>query len=138
MSLDTTKIIRATERMLTITLRMAVTDDMDARRRELISAFERMATDLGKIASSKWHYATNVAHIHEAVRGLHMEAAQADERRCGAFAHMGSEMAVLTHLHALASALGFILSDAATARVDPDDIDAMTAVEGIEVMRAAE
>jgi len=138
MTLDTTKIIRATERMLTITLRMAVTDDMDGRRKELIAAFEAMATDLGKIASSEWHPATNVAHVHDAVRRLHTEAVQADERRCGTFTHLGSKTAVLTHLHALAAHLGFILSEADTADLTPEDEIARRYAEGHETREAAE
>ena len=135
MTLNTRTIISATERMLTITLRMAVTDDMDGRRKDLIAAFETMATDLGKIASSEWHPATNVAHIHDAVRKLHTEAVQADERRCGTFTHLGSETAVLTNLHALAAVLGFVLSDAATADI-PEDESARRYAEGAERMAA--
>lgn len=137
MTLNTRTIISATERMLTITLRMAVTDDMDGRRKDLIAAFEAMATDLGKLASSEWPPATNVAHIHEAVQRLHTEAVQADERRCGTFTHLGSETAVLTNLHALAATLGFTLSDAATADIPEDEI-ARRYAEGHEHRSAAE
>lgn len=137
MSLNTTKIIRATERMLTITLRMAVTDDMDGRRKELIAAFEAMATDLGKLASIEWRPATNVAHIHDAVRRLHTEAVQADERRSGTFAHLGSETAVLTHLFALAAVLGFTLFDADASDTTPEDEIAQRHAEG-HMQEAAE
>lgn len=136
MSLDTTKIIAATEKLYTLTKRAAVSDCRDVRRDEVLGRFRLLATDLSKLVDAigrpDWETA------HEAVVNLHTAACVAEERRLAPFTHLGSETAVLTNLHALAAILGFALSDAATARVDPDDIDAMTAVEGVEVMRAAE
>ena len=136
MSLDTAKIIHATEKLYTLTKRSAVSDCRDIRRDEVLGRFRLMATELGNLVDSvarpDWEMA------HEAVVHLHTAACMAEERRLAPFTHLGSETAVLTNLHALAAILGFALSDAATARVDGDDIDAMSSVEGNDMRVAAE
>jgi len=114
-------IIRTTERLYTITKRAAVSDDRDTRRAEIVARFKDMCTALGKIASPK--LSRDWVAVHDAVVLLHTEAVQADERRQATFAHAGSEAALVTSLYALASALGFVVSDAATAAQDDDGAD---------------
>lgn len=138
MTMNLSDIISATEAMLTLAKRAAVSDDIDARRAELLQRFDAMATDLGKIAlrfkPTDWE---NV-QLQVAIHALHTEAIHADERRSGTFAHLGSETAVLTNLCRLAAVLGYTLEDAATAPVDePEDIAARIHAEGHQ-MEAAE
>jgi hypothetical protein len=115
MSLDTKTIIRATERMLTLAKRAAVSDDRDTRRAELVAVFSRLSADLGKVVTTYRAVNWENVGLQTAIHALHTEAVQADERHCGTFTHLGSETAVLTNLRALAATLGFVLSDAATA-----------------------
>jgi hypothetical protein len=112
---NTKAIIRATERMLTLAKRAAVSEDRDTRRAELVAVFSRLATDMGKVITTFRAVNWENVGLQTAIHALHTEAVQADERRCGTFTHLGSETAVLTNLHALAAVLGFVLSDAATA-----------------------
>lgn len=138
MSLDTTKIIRATERMLTAVTRCAVTEERTERRQSVVNLFCMLATDLGKIASPLPRTFWEEHTAFYAVQKLHAEAVQADERRSGTFTHLGIETAVLTNLHALAAVLGFVLSDAATADTTPEDEIARRYAEGHETREAAE
>lgn len=136
MSLDTTKIIRATERMMTAVTRCAVTEERTERRQSVVNLFCMLATDLGKIASPLPRTFWEEHTAFYAVQKLHTEAVQADERRSGTFTHLGSETAVLTNLCALAAVLGFTLSDAATADI-PEDESARRYAEG-HMQEAAE
>lgn len=122
------QLIRHTERLDTIAIRLAYTHDRDARRADLIEAFKVMCTDIGKLATrfrpAEW--ATMQTHMSE----LRWNAVKADEARSATFAHVGAEAALLTSLHAFAAVLGFVLADAATAAGEPEDMEAMSAVEG--------
>jgi hypothetical protein len=129
--MNTTCIIRHTERLDTIAIRLAYTHDRDARRDELIDAFKAMCTDIGKLATqfrrADWNY------IQTRVSELRWNAVKADEARVATFAQVGTEAALVTSLHAFAAVLGFTLADAATASDDttnPDDETARDAVEG--------
>lgn len=125
-------LIRHTERLDTIAIRLAYTHDRDARRAELIDAFRAMCTDIGKLATpfGPADWGTVQARVSE----LRWNAIKADEARCATFAHVGSEMALLTSLHAFAAVLGFVLADAATAELEtitpPEDEPARDFVEG--------
>lgn len=132
----TETLIRHTEKLDTICYRLMRPADRDQRRTELVKAFEAMATDLGKLAIATDR--PNWGAVHGAMMNLRIAAANADESRLDTFAHVGAEAALLTSLYAFASVLGFILDDAATAPADVDDDDAMAAVEGHDVLRAAE
>lgn len=132
MAMNTTAIITASERMLTLSKRAIVSDDRDTRRNAILGVFGKLATDMGKIAVSIG--TPNWGGVVMAAYDLHTEACNADERRCGTFAHAPSEMALVGTLHGFAAVLGFTLADAATADIDHDDEAAQEAVE----MRAAE
>lgn len=120
MTLNTRTIISATERMLTLTRRAAVSDEAHNRHDEIVAAFLDMATECGlfaeRIDRPDW------VRWNPKLIALHTEASQAEERRCGTFAHAPSEMALLTSLRAAAMVLGFTLSDAATADTPEDEI----------------
>jgi hypothetical protein len=128
MTLNTRTIIRATERMLTLAKRAAVSEDRDTRRAELVAVFSRLATDMGKVITAFRAVNWENVGLQTAIHALHTEAVQADERRCGTFTHLGSETAVLTNLHALAATLGFILSDA--DNLTPEDEQSRRYAEG--------
>lgn len=139
MSLDAKRIITASERIMTLAKRAIVSDDRDTRRQEIVTEFEAMATDLGKIASPAGR--PNWGGIVMASYDLHTVAVEADERRCGTFTHLPSEMSLMGKLSVFAAVLGFTLEDAATAPVpahDVDDTDDMCAVEGHGKLEAAE
>src|SRR5690606_38562101 len=104
-ALNTATIITTSERMLTLAKRAIVSDDRDTRREEIIATFEGLATDLGKLACRRIH-PTNWGGVVMAAYDLHSEAVNADERRSGTFAHLGSETALLTSLHAFSAVLG--------------------------------
>lgn len=129
MAMNTLSIIRHTERLDTICIRLARPADQDQRRQDLVVAFERMATELGKIASPcgrpDWH------RVQTAMHNLRWAAVHADEARVATFAQLGTEAALVGSLHAFAAVLGLTLADAATAATDELDDDlAMAAVEG--------
>lgn len=127
--MNTAAIITASERMLTLSKRAAISNEPDTSRNALLSTFGKMATDIGKIASS--FRAPNWSNIdlQSAIYRLHTEAVHADEHRSGTFVHVPSEMALVTALHGLSACLGFVVSDAATAQTDEHDEAAMAAVE---------
>lgn len=132
--MNTPAIIHASEKLYTVTKRAAVSDDRDARHIEIVERFKRLATTLGKVATQ--FRTPDWMAVHEAVVHLHTEAVQADERRQATFAHVGSEAALVTSLHSLAAALGFVLADAATAAEDAANDDAAAAA--VEHREAAE
>jgi hypothetical protein len=140
MAMNTPAIIFQAERLYTLTKRAAVSDDRDARRAEIVERFQRLATILGKIATKfrepEW------MNVHERVVFLHTEAVQADERRQATFVHAGSEMALLTALHALAAALGFVLhdvdADTGSADAEADEAHDDAAMASVEHREAAE
>lgn len=134
--MNTQAIITASERMLTLTKRAAVSDDADARREQIKSDFLRLATELGLIAL--WFRPPTWTAWPVVIECLHTEAAQADERRFGTFAHAPSEMALLTTIRAAGMVLGFTLADAATALDEPEDEAAMVFAEGADLRAAAE
>ncbi|MGV8950118.1 MAG: hypothetical protein ACOH2M_03370 [Cypionkella sp.] len=125
--MNTAVIVKHTERLDTLCLRLIRPSDQDTRRKELIASFELMATDCGKIATRFRH--PDWARIYTAMAALRMEAVCADESRSATFAHAGAEMALVTSLHGFAATLGFILEDAATAANDIEDDEAMAHVE---------
>jgi hypothetical protein len=128
MTLDTTKITHACEKMLTLTRRAAVSDDAHTRHEQIIAKFLAMATECEMVAERI--DAPDWVRWNPKLIALHTEAAQAEERRCGTFAHAPSEMALLTTLRAAAMVLGFILSDADTADLTPEDEQARRYAEG--------
>ncbi|WEJ60197.1 hypothetical protein [Devosia sp. FJ2-5-3] len=138
MPLDTALIVRHTEKLDTIAIRLARPADQDALRQQMIDGFKAMATDIGKMvtvyADPAWSMMQGKMH------DLRWAAVQADESRAATFSHVGAEMALLTALIAFASGLGFTLEDAATAPIPApvDDNDAMCAVEGHDMKVAAE
>lgn len=132
--MNTQAIITASERMLTLTRRAAVSDDADARRDQIKADFLRLATELGLIA--QWFRPPTWTAWPVAIECLHTEAAQADERRSGTFAHAPSEMALMTTLRAAGMVLGFTLADAATALDEPEDEAARRYAEGAERIAA--
>ena len=125
-------LIRHTERLDTIAIRLVYTHDRDTRRAELIDAFKVMCTDIGKLATQfrppEWDA------VQTRMSELHWNSVKADEARCASFAHVGAEMALLTSLHGFAAVLGFVLADAATAEIEtitpPEDEPARDFVEG--------
>lgn len=127
-------IISASERMLTLAKRAIVSDDRDTLRNAILGVFGKMATDIGKMAVST--HPTNWGGVVMAAYDLHTEACNAEERRCGTFAHAPSEMALVGSLHAFAAVLGFELADAATAPADEIEDDA--AMAHVEMWAAAE
>lgn len=132
--MNTALIIRHTERLDTICIRLARPADQEQRRKDLVAAFEKMATELGKIVSPcgrpDWR------HLQQTMHNLRWAAVQADEGRISTFAHVGAEMALLTSLRAFAAVLGFTLADAATAPADEIEDDA--AMAHVEHREAAE
>lgn len=131
--MNTAILIRDTERLETICIRLERTSDQERRRKELVFAFEKMATDLGKLAIP--YSRPDWGKTHSAVSRLRWAAVQADESRIDTFTHVGAETALVTSLHSLAAALGFILEEAAGAI---HDAKTMVAVEGRDVGVAAE
>lgn len=139
MSLDTTKIIQACEGMWTASKRVQFSALRDDHRDAILSKFEALCTDLGKIATKTGR--PDWLRVQIAVGELHSNAIADEEARSGTFTQIGAELRLVTSLHALAVNLGLWIEDAATApacEAEPDDGLAMAAVEGIEVMRAAE
>lgn len=142
MSLDTTKIIHACEKMWTYSKRVQFAHLRDDHRMKLLNTFEVLATDLGKIVTRfgkpDW------LRVQIAVTDLHSAAISDEEARAGTFHLIGSEMALVTSLHGLAANLGCTLEDAATAHVEalnPEDEQARLYAEGhgkVEVLDAAE
>lgn len=133
MSLDTTKIIRACEKMRTLTMRAAISADRDTHRDAILETFGQLATDLDKIATSfrpaEWG-------IELAVGNLHSAAVYAEETSSETFAPIGGQAALVTSLHAFAATLGFVLSDADTADLTPEDEQARRYAEGAARMAA--
>lgn len=125
-------IIRATEKLYTLTKRAAVSERYQDHRERALVVFEDLATNLGKIATRIG--APDWLMVMEKVHFLHTEAVQAEERRSGTFTHIGSETALVTSLHALAAVLGYALADIEAAA---DDDAALAAVEGGEPVREA-
>lgn len=117
-----TTLIRHTEKLDTLRIRLARPADVEARRQEIVAQFEAMATDLGKIASPigrpEW------SGIPDAVKNLRWAAVGADEAKVATFHHVGAELALASALHAFAAVLGYRLDDAA-------DDHARGAVEGL-------
>jgi hypothetical protein len=137
--MNTTHLIRHTERLDTLCYRLMRPADQEQRRVEIVQAFEAMATDLGKIAIGtdrpQW------GAIHAAMMELRIASVNFDESRIGDFKHVGAEAALVTALHAFASKLGFILEDAGGTPAWIDDDAARAAVEGLDgpvVREAAE
>lgn len=116
-----TTLIRHTEKLDTLCIRLARPADIEARRQEIVAQFEAMCADIGKIASPigrpEW------SGIPEAVKNLRWAAVGADEAKVATFHQIGTELALATALHAFAAVLGYRLDDAA-------DGDARVAVEG--------
>lgn len=117
-----TTLIRHTEKLDTLCIRLARPADIQARRQEIVAQFEAMCTDIGKIASPigrpEW------SGLHLAIHNLRWAAVGADEAKVATFHHVGAELALTTALHAFAAVLGYRLDDAA-------DADARGAVEGV-------
>lgn len=138
--MNTTLIIRHCEKLWTAIKRCGVSEFQDERRREVLMAFERMATDLGKLARA--YAPADWNKVHEKVHLLHSEAVTAEERAVGTFAHAGSVSALVGPLHALAHTLGYRLSDVdcpAEEAAEPVTDDATRShVEHHEVRDAAE
>tara|TARA_R110000851_G_C13100092_1_gene568105 strand:+ start:6598 stop:7005 length:408 start_codon:yes stop_codon:yes gene_type:complete len=122
-----TQIIAHAERLYTISKRVAVSDDAQARRDDLVVEFGSLATEIGKIAQRRWK--PDWTRVQMAIVDLHSAAVYADERRSGTFVRLGDETVLVTSLAALAACLGFVLDDAATAPTDEHDEAAMAAVE---------
>lgn len=137
MPLDTDKIIHACEKLYTQTKRLTYTDDRDGCREQIVDTFKAMATDLGKLAVPD--LLQDWSRVHLASMDLHSAAIQAEAARAGTFKHVGCEAALLQSLIAFAAVLGFILEDAATARIDttPEDEIARRYAEG-HMQEAAE
>jgi hypothetical protein len=125
--MNTRRIIRASERIMTLAKRAIVSDDQDTRRDQILSCFCNLASDLDKMVDVAGR--PNWGGVVMASYDLHTAACNAEERRSGTFAHAGSEMALVGSLHAFAAVLGFTLSDAGTAPTDTEDEAAQMAVE---------
>lgn len=128
MSLDTARIISATERMWTLSKRAWLSSTRDDHREALIEAFDKLCTDLGKMTVECGKADWMRAQI--AVTDLHSAAVADEEARAGTFTQIGSELRLSVALHGLATNLGFTL--------EPIDDAAQAEVEGHGMRSAAE
>ena len=126
--MNTQAIIRCTERLYTLVKRASVSTNRDDHREAIMARFSDLASDLGKLVTVMGR--PDWQRVHLQLVDLHSAAVHADEARTGTFAHIGSETALLTSLHAFAATLGFTLSDAATADTTPEDEIARRYAEG--------
>ena len=137
MSLDTTKIIHACEKMWTDAKRANASALRDDHRDAVMATFAALCTDLGKLTvqfkQPDW------MRVQYAIAELHTQAVSDEAARAGTFTQIGSELRLAQALVGLAINLGATLEDAATAPAhDVDDAEAMAAIEGHDVLRAAE
>lgn len=125
--MNTTLIIRAAERMNTLCIRAAYSDEPDARRGRLVEEFNRLTEDMGKMTSPfsrpAWSEVVGQTSL------LLVEAVRADEATIGAMIPAGHVAVLATRLVLLADAFGMTLADAATAPAEADDEAAAAAVE---------
>lgn len=130
--MDLPPIIRSAERMNTLCLRAAYSDEVDERRRSLVTEFERLATSLGKLTSPNGR--PNWSEVAGQASLLLVEAAKAIEASSGTMVPVGHISVISTRLRILASAFGLHLEDAATADTAPltrpEDEPARDHVEG--------
>lgn len=125
--MNTDTIIRATEKLYTLTKRLSYAEDRDGCRADIIDTFKAMATDLGKLAVPE--LMPDWLRVHLASMDLHSAALQAEASRIGTFNQAGCEAALSMSLISLAANLGFIIEDA-------DDDAAMAHVEGARLEAA--
>lgn len=126
--LDTDKIIRATERMWTLSKRAWLSSTRDDHRDAMIDAFKALCTDCGKLATK--FKPADWMRVQIAVTDLHSAAVADEEARAGTFTQIGSELRLSVALHGLATNLGFTL--------EPIDDAAQAEVEGHGMRSAAE
>lgn len=133
--MNLSRIITVAQRMNTLCIRAAYSNEIEDRRRHLVQEFNCLAEDLGKITSANgrpdWTETTGQVAL------LLVEAIRADEASFDGFQPIGHVAVVDTRLALVANALGLRLEDAATAPVEPEDEDAMAAVEGGRIVREA-
>lgn len=130
--MDLPPIIRSAERMNTLCLRAAYSDEVDERRRSLVTEFERLATSLGKLTSPNGR--PNWSEVAGQVSLLLVEAVKADEATIAGMTPVGHIAVVQTRLMLVANAFGLRIEDAATADTYPltrsEDEPARDHVEG--------
>lgn len=130
--IDLPSLVRAAERMNTLCLRAAFSNEPDDRRRALVTEFNALATSLGKLTSGcnrpDW------SEVPGQVSMLLVESVKADEARVGTMVPAGHISVLNVRLIMLANAFGLKLEDAATAPEDtitrPEDEPARAWAEG--------